>query len=131
MVESARVDQTVRPPAWVVDLFTTIDAQDPTAFADFLTTDATFIFGNAPAVHGREAIIAAVSEFFSTIKALRHELMLVIQQGSTLVCNGMVTYTRQDDTDVTLPFSDTFTLHNDKVQVYQIYMDIGPVYGTV
>ncbi len=117
-------------PAWVDELFASIDAQDAEAFAGFLTNDATFTFGNAPGVQGSAAIIAAVGDFFASIKALKHELTLVVSQPDVIVCCGTVTYTRHDDAEVTLPFADTFAIQNDKVSNYQIYMDIGPVYAS-
>ena len=49
--------------AFIRQLLTTIDSRDAKAFAAFLTSDASFRFGNHPAVVGREAIEAAVGDF--------------------------------------------------------------------
>ena len=115
-------------PAWLDGLFASIDSMNAEAFAGFLTQDAEFIFGNAPGARGREAIITAVGGFFSSIKALRHELTEVISRPDVLACWGNVTYTRHDDSQITLPFADVFALNDDKISTYQIYMDVGPLY---
>jgi len=52
------------------DLFRSIDAKDSARFVRFLTPDATFRFGNAPAIAGHAAIEQAVAGFFASLKAL-------------------------------------------------------------
>ena len=111
-------------------LFETIDAQDTARFVGFLTTDATFRFGSAPAAVGRDAIHEAVSGFFSTIKSLEHVLTKSMEHGNTIVCEGDVTYTRHDDSTVTLPFANVLEFGDDGLIVeYKIYMDINPLYS--
>lgn len=116
-------------PAWLEDLFASIDAKDAQAFADFLTPDAVFLFGNGPEVRGREAIIHAVSDFFASLKGLRHTLGLVVSQPGIIVVCGQTTYTRHDDREVTVPFADTFAMLDDKISHYQIYADVAPLYA--
>src|SRR2546428_363445 len=55
-------------------LFKTIDQMDPDEFAEFVTEDGTFVFGNAEPVTGRQAVRDAVAGFYSSIKALQHEI---------------------------------------------------------
>lgn len=126
-IESTRT--THAHPVWLDELFATIDSQDAEAFTSFLTPDATFVFGNAPGVQGTDAIVSMVSDFFASIKGLRHTLTRVVSQQDLIMCCGTVTYTRHDDQKVTLPFADVFELDNDKVSSYQIYMDTGPLYA--
>jgi hypothetical protein len=52
-----------------------------------------------------------------------------LASGSTLVCEGEVTYRRQDDTEITLPFTDVFEYTDDLIAHYKIYIDIGPLYA--
>lgn len=110
-------------------LFAAIDANDSAAFVSFLTDDAVFRFGSAPPVHGREAIRAAVGGFFGTIAGCSHNIQKTLQDASTLVCEGEVTYRRQNDTEITLPFTDVFEYEDDLVAHYKIYMDISPLYA--
>ena len=53
-------------------LFAAIDAKDAASFVSYLTEDAVFRFGSAPAVQGREAIREAVDGFFAPIAGCRH-----------------------------------------------------------
>ncbi len=111
------------------ELFAAIDARDPERFVGFLTEDAIFRFGSAPAVQGHEAIRRAVSEFFATITGLNHSVTNSLAHNDTLVCEGEVTYTRHDGSTVTLPFADAFELDDGHISHYKIYMDIGPLYA--
>ena len=111
-------------------LFESIDAKDTERFAGFLTADASFRFGSAPVQTGRDAICDAVGGFFGTIKGLSHELTTSFSQGDTVFCEGNVTYTRHDDSTITLPFADVFELSSDGlIAQYKIYMDINPLYS--
>ena len=111
------------------DLFTAIDAKDATAFTGFLTDDAQFRFGSTPVVRGKTAIAEAVSGFFQSIAALRHEIDFVTSQGAVLIAEGSVRYTRHDASEITLPFADIFTMDGSKIAYYKIYMDIAPLYS--
>ena len=110
-------------------LFAAIDAMDSAAFTDFLTDDAEFRFGSAPAVSGKAAIAEAVSGFFQSIAALRHEVEFVVTQGDVLIAEGTVNYTRHDGSQVSLPFADIFTMDGSRIANYKIYMDIAPLYA--
>jgi len=99
-------------------------------FLAFLTGDASFRFGSAPAVQGHAAIGAAVDGFFATIKASKHAVHNVFGDGSTLACEGDVTYTRHDGSELTIPFTDIFELDGDRIASYKIYMDIAPLYAS-
>jgi len=110
-------------------VFAAIDRQDTAAFVGFLTDDAVFRFGSAPAVRGREAIQAAVDGFFSTISGLEHKITHTMMRGETQVCEGEVTYTRVDGTQITLPFADIFEYDGSLIASYKIYMDISPLYA--
>lgn len=110
-------------------MFAAIDSKDTKAFVGFLTDDAVFRFGSAPAVRGREAILAAVDGFFGTIAGCSHDVQNTLASGSTLVCEGEVTYRRHDDTEITLPFTDIFEYDGDLISQYKIYIDIAPLYA--
>ena len=110
-------------------MFAAIDAQDTAAFVGYLTDDAVFRFGSAPAVRGRDAIRAAVDGFFGTIAASAHVVHNTLEDGSTRVCEGDVTYTRLDNREVTLPFADVLEYDGEKIAHYKIYIDIAPLYA--
>ena len=116
------------PRARLDDLFAAIDSNDGSAFGAFLTEDARFRFGSAPAIDGRSSIVAGVDAFFDSIGGCRHRVDKVLSDADTLVCEGEVSYTRLDGTTVSVPFVDVFELDGALIRDYKIYIDIGPLY---
>jgi hypothetical protein len=119
----------VMPERLLDRLFEAIDAKDVDGFASFLAEDSEFRFGSAPAVTGRDAIAAAVSEFFATIDGLTHSVTKVWRDPSSLVCEGEVCYRRHDGSEIIIPFVDVFECRNNLIWKYKIYIDIGPLYA--
>jgi ketosteroid isomerase-like protein len=111
-------------------LFAAIDAKDTAGFLAFLAGDASFRFGSAPALVGHDAIREGVEGFFASIKASKHVLANVLRKDTTLVCEGEVTYTRSDDSAITLPFTNVFELDGNRIADYKIYSDIAPLYAS-
>ena len=101
-------------------------AQD---FAQFLTPDGEFRFGNQPAVHGRADVAAYVAGFFGMIGGSRHEMLRTWEADDSTVCEGLVTYTRLDGAQVTIPFANVFYLRGDKVARYLIFIDNAPLFA--
>jgi limonene-1,2-epoxide hydrolase len=111
------------------DLFASIDEKNVKRFLRFLTDDATFRFGSAEPVNGHAEIREAVEGFFATITGSKHVLGTIIADGGTLVCEGEVTYTRHDGTEITLPFANIFEFEGDVIAHYKIYADAAPLYA--
>lgn len=111
-------------------LFVRIDAKDTAGFLEFLDSKAIFRFGNAPPVAGSAAVAQAVEGFFASIRALRHALLDTWQGKDSLVCQGEVTYTRHDGSELTLPFVNVFRLRDGKVGEYLVYVDIAPLHAS-
>ncbi len=110
-------------------LFPAIDGQDMTRFLACIAPDATFRFGSSPVVTGHEAIRDAVDGFFASIAGLRHRIDKVRADGSTLVCEGEVTYDRHDDRQITLPFANVFAVQDGLITDYRIHIDIASLYA--
>lgn len=117
--------------AWVRRVFDSVDAKDSEAFLSFFEDDAQFRFGSAPAVAGKEAIRNVVDGFFASIRGLRHEILETWLHAETVICQGRVTYTRTDGSEVTLPFATIWRMRGDRIQEYLIYIDIQPLFSTV
>ena len=111
------------------DLFATIDEQNVDRFVHFLTDDAIFRFGSAAPVEGQAEIREAVDGFFATIAGSKHVLGTMLADNGTLVCEGEVTYTRHDDSEITLPFVNVFEFEGELISHYKIYADSGPLYA--
>lgn len=110
-------------------LFASIDEKDTGAFLGYLTEDATFRFGSAPAVSGHAAIREGVDGFFASIAGSAHALKNVIGNDDILVCEGEVTYKRHDGSTITLPFTNVFDIDGERIAHYKIYIDIAPLYS--
>jgi ketosteroid isomerase-like protein len=115
-------------PAWQ-QLFAAIDGRDARAFAGFLAADGEFRFGNAPPVVGRDAVREAVAGFFGAIGGCRHRLLRAWQAEGSVACEGEVTYTRHDGSQVTLPFANVFVLRGAEIASYRIYIDNAPLFA--
>jgi hypothetical protein len=126
---SQRSTHLVSPAIPTADLFRAIDTRDPAKFASFLAPNASFRYGSAAPVTGREAIAQAVAGFFTTIQALEHRLLYQWQDPESQVCEGEVTYTRHDGSRITLPFVVVLRPRAGLIQDYRIYVDIAPLYS--
>lgn len=111
------------------DLFSSIDEKNVERFLRFLTDDAIFRFGSAAPVEGQEEIREAIVDFFGTIAGSKHVLGKMLADNGTLVCEGEVTYTRHDDSEITLPFANVFEFEGELISHYKIYADAGPLYS--
>jgi len=110
-------------------LFASIDAMDTESFLSFIREDGTFRFGSSPAVTGHAAIKAAVESFFASFAALKHDLQRTVADENAVVCEGEVTSTRHDGSDVTLPFANIFEIDDGLISSYRVYIDIGPLFA--
>jgi len=114
---------------WVHALFAAIDRKDAAAFAGYLAEDVMFRFGNAPASHGRDAARVAVESFFAGVAAVRHELQNTWQCAGHVLCRGRVTYTRADNSMLTVPFANVFLMAAGKIREYEIYADVSALFA--
>jgi ketosteroid isomerase-like protein len=115
--------------SWIERLFNSVDGMDTETFLGFLEDDAIFRFGSEQAVTGKEAIRETIESFFASIKGLRHEILESWFEGETVICQGEVTYTRTDDSDVTIPFVNILRMGGNRIREYLIYIDIKPLYS--
>jgi hypothetical protein len=112
-------------------LFADIDTMDAKLFASHLSENGVLRFGNAPVVEGREAIEEAIAGFFTTIAALRHELVEQWDVDGATIVEVEVTYTRLDGAQVTLPAVVIMRRSGDSelIDDYRIFIDQGPLYA--
>ena len=116
-------------PAWVEQLFASIDAMDVDKFVSFVTDDATFRYGSNPPTEGKDAIRENVAGFFSMFKGLGHTLEGTWVHPDAAFVQGQVHYTRHDGSTTSLPFLNCFKLRGDKIHEYLIYIDPTPLAG--
>ncbi len=113
----------------IFSLFKTIDEMDADKFVSFVTDDAQFRFGNAPAAKGKPAIREAVAGFFTTIKGISHKNINFWVLPDYVIYEGEVTYTRHDSSKLTIPFVNVFGMAGDLIKDYFIYIDVTPLYN--
>jgi ketosteroid isomerase-like protein len=118
-----------RDTGWLTELFEAIDARDVDGFLGFLTEEASFRFGSAPAAVGQEAIRQTLDAFFGSIEGLSHAVDNVWTGAQAIACEGVVTYTRLDGKQVAVPFADVFDMAGDRIAGYKIYIDVAPLYA--
>ena len=107
----------------IQDLFNAIDAFDTQKFATYLDEGADFHFANIPTVSGKNNIFEFVAGFFQGIKSIRHKNLEIWELEGIRFVNGNVTYTRHDNSTLSVDFSNTFKLNGDKIKEYRIFID--------
>ncbi len=108
---------------WLAELFAAIDGKDAAAFADRLTADARFHFGNAPPVEGRESITRFVAGFFDAIQSSAHARHRHWTLPGTEIVTGEVSYVRLDGSTLTVPYCNVFTMRDGLIEDYRVYVD--------
>jgi len=117
----------MRTQQWLEDLFTCIDARQTHAFVGFLREDASFRYGSNPDVHGRAAIAAFVDHVFTMFRASSHQLQRYWEPADCRIAQGVVTYTRLDDSKISLPFCNVLTMQDNLIARYEIFIDPTPL----
>ena len=127
---------TWKAPAkdWVVDLFRTIDSMDAKTFAEAFTEDGTFRFGNSEPVAGTQQVQQSVSEFFSLIGGLSHNITGVWsgvwEKGEVKSVEAEVTFTRRDGSwTQPLPVTSTLRMEEGRISHYAVFMDVSPLFA--
>lgn len=122
---------------WARDLYTNaVDRKDAAGFAAAFATDGWVQFGNWPRTEGREAITAAIAQFFDGFTSLAHTSVGNWLDGRTLVLEAEVTYVRHDGGTVTVPACTIFRLAKEpsdegapQARECRIYVDLTPLYA--
>ena len=115
--------ETMDTPKWVSDLFRAVDSMDADGFVRFMAEDVFFRAGSAEPLRGKAAVRDDIGSLFSKIKGINHELSDTWVHGNVIVVHGTVTYTRPDETTLTVPFADIWKMKDDLIQEYLIFID--------
>lgn len=118
-------------PAWVNDLFSSIDEMNSDKFTSFFTEDGVFAFGNIPPVNGKKQVFEMVDGFFKSIKGIKHSNLqsYEVPAQDTVITKGTVTYIRHNDTELTVDFCNVFAMQDNKIGHYRIYIDNSELYN--
>ena len=110
-------------------LFSDIDSMDPERFAAHLAQDVTLRFGNADPIYGRDAARNAWAAFCQDLKGVKHDLVEQWTIDDTTIAEAMVTYTRDDDSQVTVPVATIYRERGGEINDYRIYIDLAPLFA--
>jgi hypothetical protein len=113
--------------SFTTELFAAIDSKDAHGFASRLSENARMRIGSGDPMWGRATVAANLGAFFEMIKALRHETVAQWDMGPTTIIESEVTYTRLDDSQVTVPAVSVYRRGEELIDDYRIYIDLGPV----
>ena len=69
-----------------------------------------------------------IQRFFNSIKTLEHSVNDVWHTDDAIVSHGIVTYTRHDDSTLTVPFANIFKMKGERIKDYLIFADISELY---
>jgi hypothetical protein len=100
---------------------------EPDRFAAHLAPDATMRFGNAEPIRGRAAARDAWASFCQGIKGVSHDLVQRWSFENTTIVEAKVTYTRRDDSQVTVPVVTIYRERDGEIDDYRIYIDLAPL----
>lgn len=110
-------------------VFTSFDAKDVSALAEFMTDDVQLRLGNAEMIQGKAAFVDAVNGFLGSVAGVRHEILHVFTDRDAAIAEFDVHYTRHDGNLVTLPCCNVFRLRDGLISEYRSYIDATPVYA--
>ena len=110
-------------PKWVNELFEAVDEGDVDRFVQFMTEDVQFRAGSNEPLRGRRAVREDIAGLLSSIQGMRHKLSNTLVHDDIVVAHGTVTYTRHDESTLTVPFADIWTMDGGKIKEYLIFID--------
>ncbi|WP_028922627.1 nuclear transport factor 2 family protein [Pseudonocardia acaciae] len=111
-------------------VFTAVDSLDSRVMIALFAEDGTMVFGNREPMRGREAIVAGVEAFLSTIRGLRHDIRREWTVGADTIAETDVTYTRHDDKRVTIPAVSIWRVRDDGlITDYRVFYDPSPLFA--
>lgn len=122
--------------AWAKNIYdNSVDRKDAAGFAAAFTDDGWCRFANNPPIVGRENIRAAIAQFFTAMKSLKHASKGTFIDGDTVFLEAEVTYLRHDDAKVTVPAMTVFRIASEEeggrflADQCRIYVDLAPLFA--
>lgn len=113
---------------FVKDMYGIVDAMSGAKLAELMTEGSVFRFANIPAVQGKEAVIGFLDNFFQSIKGIKHSEIEDWKTDNTRFATGNVTYTRHDDSELSVPFSVILKMQGDLINEYLVFVDTSELY---
>jgi hypothetical protein len=109
--------------------YAAVDAMDIDTFKSMHGPNSRVIFANFPPAEGPDQIAAAIGEFWSSLRGLKHKFINRWDHPGETILEVAVSYTRKDGQTVTLPCVTILKPDGDKVGELRIFTDVAPVYA--
>ncbi|PKB18778.1 nuclear transport factor 2 family protein [Flavobacterium sp. 5] len=114
---------------WLKEAYTIIDSLDANTNHNLYAENSEVIFGNRPAVQGRENIITMFKHFWTTIEGYSHSFVSVFGQDDAFAVETVVNYTRLDATTIGIPAVTVIEMNEkNQIQSMRIFIDIAPLH---
>lgn len=110
-------------------IFKAVDSRDAEIFADYFSDDGVFRFANQPVVTGKQDIKKFVSGFFVSVAAIEHQIEEQWPIDNGQACHGQVTYTRHDQSTLSVPFALVVKTGATGISEYLIFVDPSMLYA--
>jgi limonene-1,2-epoxide hydrolase len=102
---------------------------EPERFTAHLAEDVTMRFGNAEPIHGRDAVRNAWDTFCQNLNGVEHDPVEQWTVHGTTIVEAQVTYTRRDESRVTVPVVTIYREREGEITDYRIYIDLAPLFA--
>lgn len=114
---------------WITAYYEAADSLAIDRLLELHTDDTRLAFGNYPVVEGQDGVRAALSDFWSTIKAMSHQVTGAwsLHDGRVGIAELLVTYTRHDGSQVTIKACTTLRRRDGLVSEIRIHGDFTPI----
>lgn len=110
-------------------LFEDIDSMDPDRYSRHLSDDVVMRFGNSEPIVGRVAARDAWAAFCADLHGVSHDLVERWEAGTATIVEALVTYTRADDSTVTVPAVTIYRASVELIDDYRIFIDLAPLFA--
>ena len=87
------------------------------------------MFGNAETVVGRDNVRDVWAGFCDGIAGVSHDVIEQFEHGPATIVESTVTYTRKDDSTISLPVVTIYRGDGDLIEDYRIFMDVAPLFA--
>lgn len=113
---------------WMREVWDRADALDAQGFAARFAPEGTFHLGNNQPMVGPAEIATRLTEFFGSIRGMRHTFERRYTLGSADIMEGSVRYTRLDGSTVDIPAAAVTESAAGRITSARSYIDLAPLF---
>jgi hypothetical protein len=115
---------------WAAEFFRSADSFDIEQLVGWFADDIEVRFGNQPAITGKANAREAFVGFWSSIGGMRHARESLVSLGDMAAQASIVTYTRHDGSDVSMPVSSHLRRSGPgQIDRLWIFIDMAPLFA--